>query len=294
MTTHDLRTAPEDVEVVGTEMPAGPIVVGVDGSPEGRAAANYAAGLAATSGGGLLLAHAYWKTSGPMDLAGEGVSGQLVAAANELVDGLAAELRQTSSAPIETVIAAGKPVPFLSELAGRASTVVVGQDTATLFDRMTFGSVAAHLAATAPCPVVIVPASWNPVSLGEHPVVVMSGDRSDTETLSAAIAEAKRIGTSVLALGVVRASAQDAQVEEQARALAALKFAAQQTDPRVTFETRLVRGHHTDDELVQESADAAAVVVGRPHRHDPKGMKNSVAHAVAKRTRCPLIIVPGG
>jgi hypothetical protein len=45
----------------------------------------------------------------------------------ELVDGLAAELRQMSTAPMDTAIAASELAPFLGELAGRASTVVVGQ-----------------------------------------------------------------------------------------------------------------------------------------------------------------------
>jgi hypothetical protein len=71
----------------------------------------------------------------------------------------------------------------------------------------------------------------------------MSGDRTAPEALSAAIAEAKRTGTSVLAPAEVRTAAPNAEVEDQARARAALTIAAQQADPRVTFETRLVRGH---------------------------------------------------
>ena len=276
------------------EAVSGPIVVGVDDSPEARAAAAYAAELAAdTPARTLLLAHAYRAPTGFLDVAGRGMIGELERAARKLVDELAAELRQTSSATIETVLDAGKPVPLLSSLATSASRVVVGQDTATLFDRMTFGSVAGHLAANVPCPVAIVPASWHPSSLGEHPVVALSGDHPVQATLSTAIAEAKHIGTSVLVLHTIRESTSSAEAEQHQLNLTSLVEAAQAADGAVTIETRIVRGQ-PDDFLVQESINAATAVVGRSHRHGVVGWMRSVAHAVAKRTHCPLIIVPAG
>ena len=119
----------------------------------------------------------------------------------------------------------------------------------------------------------------------------MSGDHPVQATLSTAIAEAKHVGTSVLVLHVVRKAASSAEVEQHQRAVAAMVTAAQQAEPGVRVETRTVRGH-PDDHLVEESVDAAAAVVGRPHRHGVTGWMRSVAHAVAKRTHCPLIIVP--
>jgi len=273
---------------------AEPILVGVDGSPEARAAAAYAAQLAAgRSGGALLLAHAYWIPSDPFDVAGASMIGQLQRTAKELVDGLAAELRQTCAVPVETVVEAAEPVPFLGLLARDASTVVVGQDAATLFDRVTFGSVAGHLAATAPCPVVIVPAAWRPSLHAEHPIVALTGDHPVQATVSTAIAEAEQGGTSVLLLHVVPKAAPPAEVERQQRDLAVLVAAAHPAEHGVTVETRVVPGH-PDAILVHESVSAAAVVVGRPHRHGLTGWMRSVAHAAMKRTQCPLIIVPAG
>jgi nucleotide-binding universal stress UspA family protein len=272
----------------------GPILVGVDGSPEARAAAAYAALRAAgTSGVVVLLAHAYWTPSNPFDIAGAGMIGQLQRKATELVHGLAAELRLTCSVPVETVVEAAKPVPFLGRLAGGASTVVVGQDAATLFDRVRFGSVAGHVAATAPCPVVIVPAAWHPSSLAKHPVVALTGDCPAHATLSTAIAEAKQAGTSVLALCVVPKAAPPDEVARQQRDLAVLVAAAHPAEHGVTVETRIIAGH-PDELLVQESVSAAAVIVGRPRQHGVTDWMRSVAHAVMRRTHCPLIIVPAG
>ena len=273
------------------EAVSGPIVVGVDDSPEARAAGTYGAELAASRPGGeLLLAHAYRAPTGFLDVAGRGMVGELERAAKRLVDELAAELRQTCSVPIETVLDAGKPVPFLSKLAESASRVVVGQDTATMFDRMTFGSVAGHLAANVPSTLAIVPASWHPSSLGEHPVVALSGDHPVQATLSTAIAEAKHLGTRVVLLHTVKESTSAAELEEHRSHLTSLVEAAQAADG-VAIETRIVRGH-PDAFLVKESVNAAVAVVGRSHRHGIAGWMRSVAHAVAKRTHCPLIIVP--
>ena len=63
----------------------------------------------------------YRAPTGFLDVAGRGMVGELERAAKRLVDELAAELRQTCSVPIETVLDAGKPVPFLSKLAESAS-----------------------------------------------------------------------------------------------------------------------------------------------------------------------------
>ena len=61
---------------------SGPIVVGVDNSPEARAAAAYAAELAAgTPARTLLLAHAYRAPTGYLDVAGRGMIGELERAA---------------------------------------------------------------------------------------------------------------------------------------------------------------------------------------------------------------------
>ena len=194
----------------------------------------------------------------------------------------------------ETVRAVYGSTP--SDLRGRPATAPTGTGMLRVDLRLAFRrpfeptNVFGHLAATAPCPVVIVPATWQPGSVSGHPVVALVGDHPVPATLAAAIAEANRLGTGLLALHLVRDTVPAADVEQKQRDLAA---AADQGDhPAVPVETRVVRGN-PHDHLIHESVNAAAAVVGRPHHHGTTGWMRSVAHAVMKRTHCPLIIVPG-
>lgn len=91
--------------MAGHEPPTGPILVGINDTPEARAAAAYAARSAAdTPGQTVLLAHAYWVPTNFLDVAGKSMIGQLETKAHNLLDGIAAELRQTYPAPIQTTM----------------------------------------------------------------------------------------------------------------------------------------------------------------------------------------------
>lgn len=269
------------------------IVVGVDRSEEARAAARYAAHLAEGSGLEILLAHAYegWP-EGTGDHAIEEFRKGSEESAQRLVDRVAAELRETTSATVETMIAAERPTRLLGRLAEQARLVVVGQDTAGLFERLAFGAVATHLAAHAPCPVVIVPAGWHPRHSGYHPVVVaLSGEDLAPDTMAVAFEEAERSGTSVLALHAAPYFASPEELSERERDLGEIVAEAQRRRPTVPVQTLVVRGA-PDEHLVRQSVNASAAVVGRPHGQGLTTWMRSVAHAVVKRTRCPLIIVP--
>ena len=67
--------------------------------------------------------------------------------------------------------------------------------------------------------------------------------------------------------------------------------AARQAHPDVEITSLVVRGA-PEEHLVRLSINACATVVGRTHQGGPTAWTRSVAHAVMKRTHCPLIIVP--
>jgi hypothetical protein len=78
----------------------------------------------------ISVCHHFLSSRGPdaaSDMINKSAGDETPIGEGELVDGLAAELRQMSTAPMDTAIAASELAPFLGELAGRASTVVVGQ-----------------------------------------------------------------------------------------------------------------------------------------------------------------------
>lgn len=287
-TTKSTKTerAPEDL--------ARRILVGVDDSEETRAAVAYVGNLAQqTPVVEIVLAHAYeqWP-AGTGDPTIDRLREETETRAQALVDGLADELRQLTGTPVRTVVGAERPGRFLGVLAFEADLIVVGQDTATLIDRLTIGSVAAHLAATAPCPVVIVPAPWQRKPFGPHPVVVaLSGEDPAPAALVNALELASAAHAGVLALHAIPYFASTDEAEQHERELNDIVEATVGEHPGVEVTTMIVRGN-PDQHLVHQSVNAQAVVVGRTRQGGPTAWMRSVAHSVIRRTHCPLIIVP--
>ena len=269
------------------------IVVGIDDSEEAQAAARYAVHLAQGFEGEILLAHAYepWPVE-VADYVEDESQLSTEQSAKRLVDRVAAELHTASAVPIRTAVGGERPGPFLARLANEARLVVVGQDTARLLERLSFGSVAAHLAGVAPCPVVIVPAGWHPRPFGYHPVVVaLSGEEPAPRAMAMAFDEAERSGTGVLALHAVPYFSSAEDLAQHERELSETVRAASRQRPGVDVQTLVLRGA-PDEHLVRQSVNATAAVVGRSHRQGVTPWMRSVAHSVVKRAHCPLFVVP--
>ncbi len=270
------------------------ILVGVDDSAESRAAVTYVTELAQhTPITEIVLAHAYegWPT-GTHDPTVDRLHAEAVERARGLVDDLAARIRAATTVPVRTVLSTERPARMLGVMSDEADLVVVGQDTAGLIERMTLGSIAARLASSAHCPVVVVPAPWHARQFGRPPVVVaVSGDDTSPAPLAEAIAEARRSRTGVLALHAIPYFADADEVAEHESDLDTIVTAARQAHPDVEITSLVVRGA-PEEHLVRLSINACATVVGRTHQGGPTAWTRSVAHAVMKRTHCPLIIVP--
>ncbi len=146
---------------------AGPIVCGVDGSPDSRAALEVAAQLGNRLGSTLILAHVaelvyvpyaaaypFGGTAGPATVMEETESEEEAAA--RLVQRVAADARLANA---ETRVAVGHPAERLAELADEedAELVVVGSRGRGAFKAAFLGSVSYNLVGVARCPVLIVP-----------------------------------------------------------------------------------------------------------------------------------------
>jgi nucleotide-binding universal stress UspA family protein len=137
---------------------SGPVVVGVDGSPAGRAALTFAAGLAGSWAAPLVVVHAWAdvvagihggarRTEAPATLAAE--AGALLAAELDAVAGSRPDLQ------VQREVVGDTPVRALLARADDARVLVVGHrgDSGS---GMLHGSTSRTLVEFAPCPVVVI------------------------------------------------------------------------------------------------------------------------------------------
>jgi nucleotide-binding universal stress UspA family protein len=152
MTLHQLSSTE-----FGTVAPHA-VLVAVDLSRTSLRAADYAAGMAARSGVGVV--GVYVKHNSALLASAPGVSVYTQAAENELADEASRYLAE-SAAGLGTshgfTVIDGPPVRAIRCLARelQASALVVG--ASEHLAHRCFGSLAVRLARTAPCPVIIVP-----------------------------------------------------------------------------------------------------------------------------------------
>ncbi|GAA0649728.1 hypothetical protein GCM10009535_29660 [Streptomyces thermocarboxydovorans] len=150
-------------------VPAGPIVVGTDGSPHARRAVLFALLEAQLRGTGLRAVCAYDYT--PARFTGYGwmaVPGgattlyeQLHDVARQAVTETVHELRKQLGGPhveVEIIAEAGRPAQVLLDASKNASLLVVGTRGSGVWGRLTLGSTSTEVVHHAHLPVVVVPA----------------------------------------------------------------------------------------------------------------------------------------
>lgn len=144
----------------GAERTAGPVVVGVDGSPLSRAAVEFAADEAALRGAPLHAVHAYThpRSGGPGQMQPlvydearlRGEEDKMLAAS---LDGLAERRPQL---PVTREVRHGRPVHVLTEASRQAQLVVVGGQGRGELSGLLLGSVGQGVLHHADCPVAVV------------------------------------------------------------------------------------------------------------------------------------------
>ena len=289
-----------------------PVLVGVDGSERAAAAADRAAREAVLRGVPLRLLHA------SPSLPGAVVPGP---ALDRLRD-IGAQLLQRTVADlagrypdlrVESVQADDAPAVALAAAARDAGLLVAGMRGTGGFEGLAVGSVALRVAATAPCPVVLVPhrpgafAEGGPAAHSTGPVVLgfdahrPAGEVADF-AFSAADAHAARLHVvQAWALPAESVSSRILVVTEEDRAswedqevlrLADVLRPWQEKYPGVTVAGDLMLLHPAEA-LLNASRSADLLVVGR--RAEPRGAEGRlgpVAHAVLHHARCPVAVVP--
>lgn len=281
------------------------IVVGCDGSSASDAAARWAAGTAQLLGCGIRMVHVMpWpilrSTGGTAVLVGRDV---LWGAAERLLDKSCRDVRaEYPGVAIEAEVSVGDPVPILLREAAAGSLLVLGSRGLGEVRELAEGSVAAHLATHASCPVVAVPAGWSPRS-GEV-VVGVDGSEQSRKAIDFAFQFAEQTGASVRAVlawhdpasvgpGDMQFPVYDIDaLEEDSAAVLGEAVAGRRVDhPDVQTTEKLVHGS-ASKVLLDESRDAGLLVVGSRGRGRIRSLLlGSVSRAVLHDAACPVAVV---
>jgi nucleotide-binding universal stress UspA family protein len=156
------------VGAASTGRPPTRVVVGVDGSPASAGALRWAADEAARRRARLQVVRT-WPLDPPpthpptvIDVTRPDQPRAPPPAARRAVDEVARELRglPIDDDAVGTLLLAGDPAQVLVAVATDAALLVVGSRGAGTLHGLLLGSVSAHVAVHARCPVVVIPAGW--------------------------------------------------------------------------------------------------------------------------------------
>ncbi len=277
----------------------GPVVVGLDGSPGGKAALRYGIREAVRLATSLELVYApEWPSFG------DAVSwwGGRIPGERTLSDGLAEVARTAPGLPVTTTVADGAAAEALVTRSGTASAVVVGAHGSAGFAALRLGATSGQVTLHATGPVIVVPAGPDAV---DGPVVV-GVDESEGASLGLwyALRAASLRRTKVVAVHAwqpprvqwphrvqpLPSSYDELQAEHRAILDAALGR-WREAFPKVPVEYRLLPGEPAAT-LLAASARAGLLVVGsRGLGAIRGGFVGSVSRAVLDQVRCPVAVV---
>ncbi|MEU2391266.1 universal stress protein [Streptomyces sp. NPDC007369] len=289
------------------------IAVGVDGSPESRAAARWAATEAVGRGLGLRLVHAWrWQ---PVSLPIVQDRDEEARCADAVLHAAADEIAvRHPELGIVTEVVRDAPVPALLREAEQAELLALGTRGHGPLLGFLLGSSGQQVIGGAACPVVSVRAAGEPAGEeradgGPGEVVVgQYGYPEDShDVLGFAFEAAAARGASVRAVrawdlpsiyayspGSMWISDQDGGLVQYEQA--ALRRALEpwrEKYPGVPVAEHVELGTAGQVLLSAAEGSASLLVVGRRTRKGPVGSRiGSAAHAVLHHARCPVAVVP--
>ncbi|KOX19973.1 MULTISPECIES: universal stress protein [unclassified Streptomyces] len=298
-----------------------PVVVCVDGSEHGPRVLEWALRTAEGTGSPLVVAHVRSEELrlGTARVQSPGPAPELP---DTVLNGVAAGMeRRGPRVPVRYASLDGSVTDALAAVARGARLLVTGSRGRGGFASLLLGSTSRTLAASAPCPLVVVPHEARTavpedgrgagrVLLGLHP------EETPDEVPAFAFEEARHRGVPLEAVTAFR-------LPPPQGALLAVPSPALQVPPPLPLANdaeELLREAEREQEerlrpfaarwpdvelrpvvvpgdaagrLVEGSRDAGLVVVGRHHRHHFGSLLvGSVAHAVLHEAHCPVAVVP--
>ncbi len=287
--------------------PARPVVVGVDGSENARAAAHLAAEEARRRAAPLELVAALPRAFfGTVVVAPEpGLFSAVHQRVSEVLRSVAAEVTDAAGeSPVSWSVVEGAPADVLREASARAQLVVLGSRGVGGVAGLVIGSTASAVVPSSDCPVLVLPDDSSvAVSERRSVVVGVEGRPGDDDVLAFAFEEAAARGTDLVAVHawqdvVVETPYQSLSVlinwnsvrEDEERALAEAVAGWRRKVPDVPVAELVVR-NRTAQALVAAALTAELLVIGHRRRNRLAAL-GSTTHGVLHRAPCPLAVVP--
>ncbi|MFI8091001.1 universal stress protein [Streptomyces sp. NPDC086080] len=294
---------------------SGTVTVGYDGSPESRAAADWAAREAELRGARLLLVRVWEPVPEPMAEASSR-GGTLWHWSERLPREAAAGLRARHpglDVAVEQI--PGRPMDVLPDVAKDAELVVLGSRGLSGLGGFLVGSVGMVVIAHTETPAVLVRSVGHatgghdqlPAGAADGPVVVgVDTDHAHDSVISFAFEEAARRGTALKAVhgwnlppyyayALPGYPGLTAELEgQEAESLAAVLRPWREKYPDVEVIEEARCGSPAD-RVIGASHEASLVVVGRRIRHSHVGAHiGPITHAVLHHATAPVAVVAHG
>ena len=281
-------------------------IVGVDGSPYAARAARWARGNAGPDVAEIRLVTA-WSIPplafcSPMAGMHPDLGRRLRASAQEVVERAANEIGAADGIRLVTDVVRGRSSQALLTTAEGADLLVVGSRGQTGFQAFTLGSTAARVAAHAPCPVAVVPATA-PLDPPQRIVVALAGSRHSVAALDHAVDLAGAHSGPGVHLVLVTVDDGDAgfgepydhlPLEDAQRSLveATVQRRRPEGGDRIEIETRVATGS-ARQVLLDEAGDSDLLVVGRRGRGLAGSLRlGSVSHWLLAHSPVTVLTVP--
>jgi nucleotide-binding universal stress UspA family protein len=272
-----------------------PVVAGVDGSPDSRAAVDLAAWEADRRGLPLRLVHGVVPPAayGPTFSAAR-LSGTELAHARGLLDDTVAEVAvRYPRLPVTGVAVVQGPAGLLVDESRAARLLVLGSRGHGGLTRLLNGSVSGQVAAYAHAPVIVV--RERDQGRGGGPVVVgVDGSPGSAAALAFAVEEADGRGVPLIAVYAWQRRRHDPDEVREAAQLMLAKAVAGWAEkyPDLTVRQCAVDGADPADSLREAATGAGLLVVGcRGHGGFAALLLGSVSQALAGHAPAPVAIV---
>ncbi|SHN75964.1 universal stress protein [Cryptosporangium aurantiacum] len=273
------------------------VLVGTDGSAQSDRAVEWAAAEAVRRGRPLRIVHGFiWPLLHVSTAPVPGIEGSgLRAAAEELLAAAAERARTVApDLPVSTGLRVGAPVPALLAEVGSAELLVIGSRRLDPVTGLIVGSVGVELAATAPCPIVVVNDSTAASGTPSRIVVGIDGFDHEHGTAQAAavldfaFVAAEQRGAK---LAVVHAIGRAGHAGAEQAAISSVVTEWADKHPGVSVESVTERSSPANA-LLTHAAGADLLVVGAHGWGGLAGMLHgSVSRQALWRAPCPVAVV---